>query len=131
MYHSFRSKVDCRKLSILPISCFLNELTFLHQSWSFFQKVESSLKGLRAKVKFQTFLVRLFSYYLIIWLRSESPQLKQCLISSMANLIHELLNELPNDLRLRILGKQEILEKCQMWVNMQPNGHSFLPETKR
>ena len=31
------------------------------------------------------------------------------MISSIANLIHELPHELPNDLRLRILGNKEIL----------------------
>ena len=30
----------------------------------------------------------------------------------------------PNDLRLRILGNQEILKKCQMWVQTQPHSHS-------
>ena len=33
------------------------------------------------------------------------------MISSIANLVHELPHELPNDLRLRILGNQEILGK--------------------
>ena len=55
---------------------------------------------------------------------SESPQVKQYLISSITNLVHELPHKLPNDLRLRILGNQEILEKCQMWVQTQPNSQS-------
>ena len=42
----------------------------------------------------------------------------------MAILLHELLYELPNDFRLRILGNQEILEKCQMWLMAQPSAQS-------
>ena len=45
-------------------------------------------------------------------------------ISSITNLVHESPHELPNDLRPRILGNQEILEKCQMWVQTQPNAQS-------
>ena len=43
-------------------------------------------------------------YFLIISLRSESPQVKRYLICSITNLVHELSHELPNDFRLRILG---------------------------
>ena len=35
---------------------------------------------------------------------SDSPQIKQNLISSIENLVYELPHELPNDLRLRKLG---------------------------
>ena len=38
------------------------------------------------------------------------------MISSIANLIYELPHELPNYLRLRILGKKQILGKSQIWV---------------
>ena len=55
----------------------------------------------------------------------ESPQVKRYLIYSIINLVHKLPHklphELPNDLRLRILGNQEILGNCQMWVQTQPN----------
>ena len=71
-----------------------------------------------------TILVIIFWHFLIIWLRSESSQVKRYLISSITNLVHELPHELPNDLRLRILGNQEILEKCQMWVQTQPKSQS-------
>ena len=37
---------------------------------------------------------------------------------------HELPHELPNNLRLRIFGNYKILEKCQMWVETQPNTQS-------
>ena len=35
---------------------------------------------------------------------------------SIANLVQEFPHELPNDLRLRILGNKEILGKSQVWV---------------
>ena len=38
-----------------------------------------------------------------IWYRSDSSKVKGNLISSIANLLYELLHELPNDLRLKIL----------------------------
>ena len=38
------------------------------------------------------------------------------MISSIANLVNELPHELPDDLRLRILGNNETLEKSQNLV---------------
>ena len=38
------------------------------------------------------------------------------MVSSIANLVNELPQELPNDLRLRILGNKEIHGKSQIWV---------------
>ena len=78
----------------------------------------SKFSMLKLKVLVGTkILVIMFRHFLIILLRSESPQVKRYLISSITNLVHEL----PNDLRLRILGIYEILEKCQMWVQTQPS----------
>ena len=45
-----------------------------------------------------------------------SPQVKQRLIISNKHGIYELPHELPNDLRLRILGNKEILGKSQIWM---------------
>ena len=56
--------------------------------------------------------------------RSEWPQVKRYLIFSITNLVRELPHKLPNDLRLRISGNQEILEKCQIWVEMQASAQS-------
>ena len=42
------------------------------------------------------------------------------MISSIANLVHEL----PNDLRPRILGNKEINGKSQIWVKTQPSAQS-------
>ena len=57
-------------------------------------------------------------------LRSDSLQVNRYLISSITNLVYEFPNELPNHLRLRILGNQEILEKCQIRVETQPSAQS-------
>ena len=43
---------------------------------------------------------KILALFFTMWLRSESPQVKRYLISSITNLVHEL----PNDLRLRIIG---------------------------
>ena len=48
--------------------------------------------------------------------RPDSPQVKRNVISSIANMVYELPHELPNDLRLRILGNKEILGKSRIWV---------------
>ena len=39
------------------------------------------------------------------------------MIFSIANFVYKLSNELPNDLRLRILGKKEILGESQICVD--------------
>ena len=41
-----------------------------------------------------------------------SPQVKQCVIITYKNGIYELPDELPNDLRLRTLGNQEMSGEC-------------------
>ena len=37
------------------------------------------------------------------------------MLSSIANVVHKLPHELPNNLRLRILGNKETLGKSQIW----------------
>ena len=49
-----------------------------------------------------TILVIIFWNFTIFQYRSNSPQVKGNLISSIANLVYELPHELPNDLKLRI-----------------------------
>ena len=48
-------------------------------------------------------------------------QVKQNVISSLANLLYDLSHELSNELRLRILGNQEIAGACEIWVEIQPS----------
>ena len=48
------------------------------------------------------------------------------LISSIRNFIYQLPHELRNDLRFRIFGNKEILEKSQNWMGTQPNAPSTL-----
>ena len=47
-----------------------------------------------------------------------SPQLKGSVIITYKHGIYELPNDLPNDLRFRILGNKEFLGKCQIWVKI-------------
>ena len=55
-------------------------------------------------LKGPTVQVIIFWNFTIFWYRSDSSQVKRNLISTIANLVYELPYELPNDLRLRILG---------------------------
>ena len=48
-----------------------------------------------------------------------SSQVKRDVISSTKKLVQELPHESPNDLRLNILGNQEILEKSGSWLEAQ------------
>ena len=41
--------------------------------------------------------------------RSDSPQIKRNVISSIDNLVYELSHDFPNDLRLRMLGSKKKL----------------------
>ena len=50
-----------------------------------------------------------------------SAQVKRHVIFSYKHGKYELTHELPNDLRLRILGNQEILGKCLNFVERQPS----------
>ena len=78
----------------------------------------------RYHINKHTILVIIFWHFLIIQHRSEQPQVKRYLISSITSLVDELPHELLNELGLRILGNYEILEKCQIWVKTQPSAKS-------
>ena len=56
------------------------------------------------KKKFQTIVVIISRKLTMFQYRSESPQVKRNLISTISNLVYELPHELPNDLRPRNLG---------------------------
>ena len=45
-----------------------------------------------------------------------SPQVKQCAIITYKHGIYEMAHELPNDLRLRILGNKGILGNCLNFI---------------
>ena len=56
----------------------------------------------------------------------DSPQVKWCMKSSTKNIRYELSHELPNDLRLRILGNFEIMGKTQKWMEAEYSAQSHL-----
>ena len=73
---------------------------------TFFQKLNSSSEE---NVKnSQPILVIIFRNFTTFQYRFNSKQLKRSLMSSITNLVCELPWELPNDLRFKILEKQEI-----------------------
>lgn len=63
--------------------------------------------------------------FTVLQYRFNSLQVKRDLISSMINL-YQLLQELPNNLRLRILGNQRIFRKSQNCLGTQLSGQSPL-----
>ena len=71
-----------------------------------------------------TIVIIIFWHFLKIYHRFESPQIRRYLISSITKVVHELLHELPNNFRLRIFGNYKILEKYQIWVEMEPSAQS-------
>ena len=56
-----------------------------------------------------------------------SPQVKRSVMISNKHCIYELPDELSNDLKLRILGKQEILGKSQNFIELLPSAESPPP----
>ena len=83
---------------------------------TFSRNLNNHWKCREQQENFQTILVIIFWNLRISQSRSNSSQLKQNLISNIAKLVHEL----PNDLKLMILRKQEILEKLQVMVDTYP-----------
>ena len=57
------------------------------------------------------------------------PQVKRCLIISNTG-TYELLHELPNDLRLRILRNQEISKKSQNFIELLSSAQNFASTSK-
>ena len=108
----------------------INVLTIFLLNHRSLTKVCTNVKVKVVKVCFwssyqeATILAIIFWHFLIIQHRSESPQVKRYLISTITNLVHELPHELANDSRLRILGNQQILKKCQIWMETQPSAQS-------
>lgn len=49
------------------------------------------------------------------------PQIKQELISSILKLGHEFPREFQNKIRPRVLGKKQVTEKSQNWVETDPS----------
>ena len=45
-----------------------------------------------------------------------SPQVKRCAIITYKHSIYELPHELPNDIRVRMLGNEEILGKPENFI---------------
>ena len=75
-------------------------------------------------------LVIIYWNLTIFWYLSDSPQVKRTLIPSITNLVSELRHELSNDVRLRILGKQEITKTSKIWEKTQPSAQSHLQKLK-
>ena len=71
-----------------------------------------------------TILAIIFWDFLMFYQIFVSAQVKWIVIISNKHGIYELPHELPNDLRLRILGNQEILRTSQIFTELQPSAQS-------
>ena len=70
------------------------------------------------KKVFQTILVIIFSDFLMFYQMFLSLQVKRIVIISNEHGIYELPHELPNDLRLRIVGNYKILKRSQIFIEL-------------
>ena len=75
-----------------------------------------------------TILVIIFWHFLNNYVRSESPQVKRYLISSITNLVHELV---PEPLKTQDLRKLGNIRKMSNLGGSAAQCPVFLPETKR
>ena len=93
---------------------------FLFQTRStFFEQVCSKNQNNQFRLKFGTYNPG----HNILELCNVLVQVRN-LISNITNLAYKLPHEFPNDLRFRILGNKEILEKSQIQVETQPSVQS-------
>ena len=82
----------------------------------FYRNLNHRQKCREQEKYFQTILVIIFWNLTMFQYRSDSVQVKQNVISSIAKVVYDLPHELPKELRLRILGNKEMLGKSQIWV---------------
>ena len=119
--HRFAYLVQVKNLTWrcfqLCLLVFFDRTSFSEPNTYFFQKFESSLEVQRAKRRFSDNPGHniLELYKILVQVRFTTS------ISSIANLVYDLAHELPNDLRLKILRNQEILEKSQIWEETKPS----------
>ena len=76
---------------------------------------------------FQTILTTIFWNFSIFYHRPDQPQVKRKVVATTTSLVYGFSHELPNNLRLRILGNKEILGKSLIWFE---KGQVSLPEIK-
>ena len=110
---------DFKKLSTLLIGSFLIRVTILMEMSTLSRNLNHHWKCQEQKENLHTILVIMFWKFTIFQYRSDSPQVKGNLISSLGNLVYKLPHELPNDLRLRFLESQSILGKYQILMDTQ------------
>ena len=65
----------------------------------------------------------MFWHFTLFRCKFDSPQVKCYLMPRLMNLVHHLAHELPNDLRLRILGRKKTLWPLFMDGVQLPQGY--------
>ena len=81
------------------------ELTILSQVSNFYRNLNLHQNCREQKKHFQAILVIIFWNFIVFQYRSQLPQVKQNLIFSITNAEFQLPQELPNNLRFRIIEK--------------------------
>ena len=112
---------------------FFGRNNILEPNEHFFQKSKSSLEVQRTKKLFSDNPRHKILEHYSVFIQVLLVKVKQKLISGKTNLLYELYelpHELPNDLRLRILVNQEILEKSQIRVEKQSGSQSPFQKLK-
>ena len=109
MHVQFRSNIDSKKLPRALIGSYNIELIFFKSNERFFKIFKSSIEVYRTKRKFAHHhghnILELDNLSIKTRL---TTQVKHNVINRIANLLYELRHNIPNDLRLRILGSKEI-----------------------
>ena len=109
------------------IIVFFTELIFLNQMSYFSRNLNHHSKCRVRKEIFQTILTTIFWNFSIFYHRPDQPQVKRKVVATTTSLVYGFSHELPNDLRLRILGNKEMLGKSLIWFE---KGQVPLPEIK-
>ena len=86
----FRSKLDFRNLLTLIIGSLLIELTSLRQRITFSRNLNCHWECRNQSKIFQSIVVKIFWNFTMFWYRSNLPQEKQTLISSITNLAYNV-----------------------------------------
>ena len=119
---------DRKYIAIYQNICFIpirKSFTRRYQDWKYGVLQESLVINLKGWLDLQSFSEYYEINIMMFRLVFLSPQVKQCGINTYKHGIYKLPQELPNDLRLRILGNQEISSKCLKFIEWKPSAQSY------
>ena len=105
---------------------FLLAVFFLSRMSIFSRNLNHHWRCREQKINHQKILLIIFWKFTMIQYRLDSLLVRRNVISGIANLVYDIIQKLPNDLKLRFLSNKEILGKSQNWMETQPSAnHPF------